>query len=46
MDEAYEREVQQADAALKRADVETAFRHLVSAFAPMPVPDDLQQLVP
>lgn len=107
MDEAYEREVQHADEALKRADFETAFRHLerahvlaqrmtvrharihwrmlvaglqcgdlrevvgqvprivasilfsrlwvprgnsgrarVSAFAPMPVPDGLQQLVP
>lgn len=107
MDEAYEREVQHADEALKRADFETAFRHLerahvlaqrmtgrhtsvhwrmlvaglrrgdlreavgqvprlvasilfsrlwvprgntgrarVSAFAPMPVPDDLRHLVP
>ena len=31
MDEAYEREVQQADEALKRADFETAFRHLERA---------------
>jgi hypothetical protein len=107
MDEAYEREVQRIDEALKAADFETAFRHLerahvlaqkvtsrhtlihwwmlvasfqrgdlrevagqvprilaailfsrvwvprgnngrarVSAFAPMPVPDDLQHLVP
>lgn len=107
MDEAYEREVQRADEALKRADFEAAFRHLerahvlaqsitgrhtfihgrmlvaglqrgdlrevvgqvprivasilfsrlwvprgnsgrarVSAFQPMPVPDDLRHLVP
>jgi hypothetical protein len=107
MDEAFEREVQEADEALKRGDFETAFRHLerahvlaqrstgrhtfihwrmlvtglqrgdlrevagqlprivasilfsrlwvprgnsgrarVSAFEPMPVPDDLRHLVP
>jgi Protein of unknown function (DUF3703) len=31
MDEAYEREVQRADEALKRADFEAAFRHLERA---------------
>lgn len=31
MDEAYEREVRQADAALRREDFETAFRHLERA---------------
>jgi hypothetical protein len=31
VDEAYEREVQQADAALQRADFEAAFRHLERA---------------
>ena len=31
MDEAYEQEVEQADQALRRADFETAFRHLETA---------------